>query len=63
MSLLLDEEKKTLIRSLRSKGITDERVLDAFFKVPREKFISAPFRKYAYDDNALPIDCLHDNGS
>ena len=55
--LLLEEEKKALIKSLRAKGITDERILDAFFKVPREKFISAPFRKYAYDDNALPIDC------
>jgi protein-L-isoaspartate(D-aspartate) O-methyltransferase len=57
MMLLLEEEKKALIKSLRIKGITDERILDAFFKVPREKFISAPFRKYAYDDNALPIDC------
>jgi protein-L-isoaspartate(D-aspartate) O-methyltransferase len=57
MMLLLEEEKKALIKSLRIKGITDERILDAFFRVPREKFISAPFRKYAYDDNALPIDC------
>ncbi len=55
--LLLEEEKKSLIRLLRAKGVKDERLLDAFFKVPREKFISAPFRKYAYDDNALPIDC------
>jgi protein-L-isoaspartate(D-aspartate) O-methyltransferase len=55
--LLLEEEKKALIRSLYVKGITDERILDAFFKVPREKFISAPFRKYAYEDNALPIEC------
>lgn len=55
--LLLEEEKKSLIRLLRAKGVDDERLLDAFFKVPREKFIPAPFRKYAYDDNALPIDC------
>jgi len=57
MMLLLEEEKKVLIKSLREKGITDEHILETFFKVPREKFISAPFRKYAYDDNALPIDC------
>jgi protein-L-isoaspartate(D-aspartate) O-methyltransferase len=55
--LLLEEEKKALIRSLHAKGINDEKILDAFFKVPREKFISAPFRKYAYEDNALPIEC------
>jgi protein-L-isoaspartate(D-aspartate) O-methyltransferase len=55
--LLLEEEKKALIKSLHAKGITDEKVLDAFFRVPREKFISAPFRKYAYEDNALPIEC------
>src|SRR5512146_247936 len=55
--LLLEEEKKALIRLLRAKGVDDERLLDAFFKVPREKFIPGPFRKYAYDDNALPIDC------
>lgn len=55
--LLLEEEKKSLIRLLRAKGVDDESLLDAFYKVPREKFIPAPFRKYAYDDNALPIDC------
>ena len=55
--LLLDEEKKALIKLLRAKGVDDECLLDAFFKVPREKFIPSPFRKYAYDDNALPIDC------
>lgn len=54
--ILLDEEKKALIHTLRSKGIKDESLLDAFFKVPREKFVSEAFRKYAYDDNALPIE-------
>lgn len=54
--LLLDEEKKALIHTLRLKGIKDEALLDAFFKVPREKFVSEAFRKYAYDDNALPIE-------
>lgn len=55
--ILLEEEKKALINSLRYKGITDEKLLYAFHKVPREKFISEPFRKYAYEDNALPIEC------
>lgn len=55
--LLLQEEKKALINSLRNKGIKDERLLDAIYNVPREKFIPEAFRKYAYDDNALPIEC------
>src|SRR3974377_2188310 len=55
--LLLDEEKRELISTLRSKGIEDGNILNAFFNVPREKFISDALRKYAYSDNALPIDC------
>lgn len=54
--LLLDEEKKNLCRTLRSKGIHDELLLKAFFNVPREKFITEALRKFAYDDNALPIE-------
>lgn len=55
--ILLEEEKKALISSLRYKGIGDEKLLEAFRRVPREKFIPEPFRKYAYEDNALPIEC------
>lgn len=53
--LLLEEEKKKLIKELQTKGIKDENILKAFYKVPREKFISEALRKFAYDDNALPI--------
>jgi protein-L-isoaspartate(D-aspartate) O-methyltransferase len=55
--ILLEEEKKALINTLRAKGIKNEKLLDAFFRVPREKFVSEGFRKYAYEDNALPIEC------
>lgn len=55
--ILVEEEKKALIESLRMKGIDDKKLLTAFYKVPREKFIPEPFRKYAYEDNALPIEC------
>jgi len=55
--LLLEEERKVLVKSLEAKGITDKRVLKAFLNVPREKFVPSTFRKYAYDDNALPIEC------
>lgn len=56
--LLLEEEKKNLINSLRSKGIEDERLLNVFYKVPREKFVPPALRKFAYDDNALPIESM-----
>lgn len=55
--ILFEEEKKTLVESLWSKGIKDENLLKAIYRVPREKFISSALRKYAYDDNALPIEC------
>jgi len=56
--LLLEEEKKNLLNSLRSKGIEDEKLLSVFYKVPREKFVPASMRKFAYDDNALPIESM-----
>lgn len=42
-------------RQLRRRGITDERVLDAMARVPRELFVPESVRPYAYDDGALPI--------
>ena len=42
-------------RQLRRRGITDERVLDAMGRVPREVFIPASLADHAYDDSALPI--------
>ena len=42
-------------RQLRSRGISDERVLAAMAKVPRELFVPERLRDYAYDDGALPI--------
>ena len=42
-------------RQLVSRGITDERVLDAMLTVPREKFVPASMTGRAYDDSALPI--------
>ena len=40
---------------LRLRGITDERVLAAFAKVPRHHFVPADFRAEAYADHPLPI--------
>ena len=42
-------------RQLRRRGIDDERVLDAMARVPRERFLPAELRPFAYEDEALPI--------
>lgn len=40
---------------IRRRGIKDERILSAFLKVPREEFVPADVKEYAYDDCPLPI--------
>jgi protein-L-isoaspartate(D-aspartate) O-methyltransferase len=40
---------------LRRRGITDERVLEAMVRVPRELFVPEEVRELAYEDGALPI--------
>ena len=42
-------------RQLRRRGITDERVLAAMTRVPRELFVPERLVARAYDDGALPI--------
>ena len=40
---------------LRRRGISDERVLSAMGRVPRELFLPEELREHAYEDGALPI--------
>jgi protein-L-isoaspartate(D-aspartate) O-methyltransferase len=46
--------REAMVRSL-SPEITDRRVLEAFRKVPRERFVSLDLRTLAYTDRPLPI--------
>ncbi|MDF1559028.1 MAG: protein-L-isoaspartate(D-aspartate) O-methyltransferase [Bacteroidales bacterium] len=48
-------KRKKLIEELRSKGISDERVLEAMNRVPRHIFMDDAFLKHAYQDKAFPI--------
>ena len=41
---------------LRTRGVTDERVLAALGAVPREAFVPEGYRREAYADEAIPID-------
>jgi protein-L-isoaspartate(D-aspartate) O-methyltransferase len=40
---------------LRHRGIRDERVLEAMFRIPRELFVEESYRPYVYDDAPNPI--------
>ena len=51
-----EAQKIRLIMELRHQGITDTAVLAALERVPREAFVSEPFKHQAYDNIALPID-------
>ena len=53
----IKQGKIELIMSLRRQGIRDKHVLNAIERIPRETFINANFRKQAYEDHALPIEC------
>ncbi len=49
--------RERMIEELRTKGITDERVLAAMNKVPRHFFVDKSFDAIAYEDRPLPILC------
>jgi protein-L-isoaspartate(D-aspartate) O-methyltransferase len=52
-----DVEARRLMveQQLRQRGISDERVLSAMGRVPRERFVPEGLRELAYEDGALPI--------
>ena len=50
----LEEGRRRLLASLRT-SITDERVLGAMERVPRERFVPPEHREMAYEDIPLPI--------
>lgn len=48
--------RERLVASLKSKSITDQRVLDAMVAVPRHFFFPPDFIEVAYEDQAFPIE-------
>jgi protein-L-isoaspartate(D-aspartate) O-methyltransferase len=51
------ERKMQFLFALRSKGVTDTRVLTAMEKIDRGPFIRGYFAERAYEDMPLPIAC------
>ncbi|KFI32769.1 protein-L-isoaspartate O-methyltransferase [Haematobacter missouriensis] len=53
----LSERKMRFLFTLRSRGVTDTRVLAAMEKIDRGSFVTGVFAERAYDDTPLPIAC------
>ena len=54
---LKNQKNNELIFELKVEGITNEKILSAIKKVPRELFVEQHLIKEAYQNNALPTDC------
>lgn len=55
--IFANERKMQFLFNLRSKGMTDTRVLNAMEKVDRGRYIRGTFSDRAYEDTPLPIAC------
>ena len=51
------ERKMQFLFALRSRGVTDAKVLDAMERVDRGMFVKGTFADRAYEDMPLPIEC------
>lgn len=52
-----DYRKVQMIMDLRTRGIRDNRVLEAIEAVPRQRFVAEPFADQAWADQSLPLEC------
>ncbi len=48
-------KRKRLVDTLSSKGIKNQKILDAIAKIPRHLFMDSSFDDHAYQDKAFPI--------
>ncbi len=53
----LTEARMRFIYTIRSRGVTDSRVLSAMEKIDRRAFVTGIFIERAYEDTPLPIAC------
>lgn len=51
------ERKMAFLFAVRSRGVTDKRVLEAMEAIDRGKFVRGTFADRAYEDTPLPIAC------
>ena len=53
----LNEQRMRFVFALRSRGVTDARVLSAMERIDRRAFVTGIFADRAYEDMPLPIAC------
>lgn len=51
----VEERSRMVQEQLRARAIRDERVLEAFYRIPRHEFVAPGYRPQAYEDHPLPI--------
>ena len=54
---IFNKNNNDLIKELKEKGIVDKNILDAMKRIPRELFVNKTYVQWAYEDNALPLEC------
>jgi protein-L-isoaspartate(D-aspartate) O-methyltransferase len=47
--------RRRMVELIKSRGVNDQRVLDAMLNVPRHLFVDEALRGHAYADGSLPI--------
>jgi protein-L-isoaspartate(D-aspartate) O-methyltransferase len=50
------QRQRMVERQVAARGVRDPRVLAAMRDVPREEFLDAGMREFAYEDSPLPIE-------
>ncbi|RFP89506.1 protein-L-isoaspartate(D-aspartate) O-methyltransferase [Rhodobacteraceae bacterium 63075] len=55
--MISSEQTMQFLYTLRSRGVTDPRVLDAMERIDRGLFVRGTFEARAYEDTPLPIAC------
>lgn len=53
----LISDNASMIKNYIKPFINDQKIIQAFFKVPRKLFVPKEYREYAYEDITLPIEC------
>ena len=54
-SSYLSERKRMVAYQIQARGIDDQKVIDAFLRVERHRFVPERYISHAYEDRPLPI--------
>jgi protein-L-isoaspartate(D-aspartate) O-methyltransferase len=50
------QRERMIQRQIAARGVCDPFTLEAMRRIPREEFVAAPLREFAYEDSPLPIE-------